>query len=114
MAQAELELNDRRLEANNVRKEDPESTLVYDAAKDALMQELSAEEFERIEQSIKRIDWYVDLIFRNREIYKDLKKRIASGTLVVNAIEEVAKKYNLSFESVAKVKTMYTNKTNSN
>ncbi len=101
MSQLDFQLNARKVERSpEPPKEDPDSTLVQDTLVPVLKDQLSDAEYSRIESSVKRLDWNIDLILRDRQIKNEIKKLIKDGMKVAPAVEQVAKKFYLDDQTV--------------
>ncbi|MEP0004567.1 MAG: hypothetical protein ABJ387_03565 [Balneola sp.] len=96
-----FELNARKIEKRpDPPKEDPDSTLVQDTLVPVLRNQLSAAEYSRIESSVKRLDWNIDLILRDREIKAAIRKLVKDGMKVAVAVEEIAREFYLDDQTV--------------
>jgi hypothetical protein len=101
MQQSELPLDDRRLSPPPPPdKEDPESSVVQETLAPVLKRRLSEAEWNRLVNHIKRVDYGLDLIKRDRKIKEAVQKRLDKGQKLYDAVLEVAGRFHISDEHV--------------
>lgn len=79
---------------------DPESTLAREVLEKVLKKQLTDEEYLRIENVVKKLDWHLDLIYRDRKIKEEVQQLVDTGTKLYKAVETVADRFNISVDHV--------------
>lgn len=101
--QLDLPSGDRlrlHVEARMEEEPTPEGTLIYDTLSETLKEILEPEEFARLEKPIRKIDWHLDLIHRDRKIKEEIRQLTAGDTKMYEAVRIVAGRYHLSEEHI--------------
>lgn len=80
--------------------DEPNSSLAQETLKHVLKEQLTEEEYSRIEVMVRRIDWHIDIIMRDRKIKEDIQQLLDGGQKVYEAVQIVAKRFFISEERV--------------
>lgn len=84
----------------SLQSHDPESTLCYDTLGTVLRKTLESGEFARIESLLKKLDWHLDLIYRDREIKERIRELTDQGKKIYQAVQIVAGEEHLSEDHI--------------
>lgn len=81
-------------------KDEPDSRLARDALIGKVSRLLTRSEISRIENLVTRIDWHIDLIYRDRSIREFMRAKMSANYRLMEAAELAASKFNLSIEQI--------------